>query len=166
MNIGSLTDSLKEQLQKIVPSHDGSLEYRPCQVKLKDGRLINNVYIVDYDNYLRMWGVLPKDDPGKNYILIEDVTEIRESPNRLPARLANQLYEAGESGMGYCLFKVILDNGQSIDVVTGNAVDFIPLPNGMTTNNIKDVQAHRGSRENPKNGPAYYWCLFKETFSK
>ena len=63
--------------------------------------------------------------------------------------------------MGYCLYKLVLDNGKTIDVCVGNAVDFVPLPNGLTTKNIKDVLPHQASRENFVNGPEYYWCLFK-----
>lgn len=63
--------------------------------------------------------------------------------------------------MGYCLYQLVLDNGQQIDVCTGNAVDFVPLPQGLTTTNIKDVLPHQGSRENFVRAPEYYWCLFK-----
>jgi hypothetical protein len=41
-------------------------------------------------------------------VAIQDVTQIADSPVRLPAELANQLYAAGESGMGYVVFTVVL----------------------------------------------------------
>lgn len=107
------------------------------------------------------WGSLQH-----RYVLIEDVTEIKESPNRLRPELANKIYNAGESGMGYCLYKLVLDNGQTIDVGVGNAVDFVPLPEGLTTKNIKDVLPHQASRKNFVNGPEYYWCLFKGDIPK
>ena len=64
--------------------------------------------------------------------------------------------------MGYCLFKILFDNGQTIDIVSGNAVDFVPVPKGLTNKYIKDVLPHQGSRSNFLNGLDYYWCLYKE----
>lgn len=148
------------------PSNDLTIEYRPCQVNLKNGNKIDNVYIQEEQSYLKTWGVTPDSDPEKRYVLIEDVIEITESPNRLRPELANKIYEAGESGMGYFLYKLILDNGQTIDVCVGNAVDFVSLPNGLSTKNIKDVLPHKASRKNYVAGPEYYWCLYKEEISK
>lgn len=166
MTVTQITGRQKEQLLQVTPSKDSSMEYRPCQVTLKNGETFDNVYIQEEQSYLRSWGVMPDADTGKKYLLIEDVEEIRESPNRLQPDLANKLYEAGESGMGYCLFKIVLDNGQTIDVCTGNAVDFIPLPKGLTTRNIKDILPHQASRKNFVNAPEYYWCLFKGDITK
>ena len=104
---------------------------------------------------------MPDTDRGKKYVLIEEVVEIKESPNRLHPGLANKLYEAGESGMGYCLFKILFDNGQTLDVASGNAIDFVPALPGLTTKNIKDVLPHEGSRKNFTKGLEYYWCLYK-----
>jgi hypothetical protein len=161
MIVHEITDIQKEQLLKVIPSKDLTMEYRPCQVILKNGDAFNNVYIQEEKSYLNAWGVMPDADSGKRYLLIEDVVEIKESPNRLQPDLANKIYKAGESGMGYCLYKLILDNGQTIDVCTGNAVDFVPLKPGLSAKNIKDVLPHQGSRKNFLPGPEYYWCLFK-----
>jgi hypothetical protein len=38
---------------------------------------------------------------------MENVAEVRDSPRRLPARFANELYQHGESGMGYTIFTVV-----------------------------------------------------------
>lgn len=166
MTVNEIPDMQKEQLLKVKPSKDWTMEYRPCQVTLKNGDTLDNVYVQEEQSYLKTWGVMPDADAGKRYVLIEDVTEIKESPNRLRPDLANKIYEGGESGMGYCLYKLVLDNGQTVDVCTGNAVDFVPLPNGLTTKNIKDVLPHQASRENFVKGPEYYWCLFKGDIPK
>jgi hypothetical protein len=94
--------------------------------------------------------------------LIEEVDQVRDSPNRLQPQFANKLYQAGESGMGYCVFKLVFDNGETLDVVSGNAIDFIPLPVGLTTTNIKDVLPHEGSRKDFAKGLSYYWCLYQD----
>jgi hypothetical protein len=164
MTVTEIIEIQKEQLLKVPPSKDWTIEYRPCQLTLKNGDILDNVYVQEEQSYLKTWGAMI--DTGKRYILIEDVAEIKESPNRLPPMLANKIYKAGESGMGYCLYKLVLDSGQTIDVCTGNAVDFAPLPAGQTTKNIKDVFPHQGSRKNFIYGPEYYWCLFKGEIPK
>ncbi len=166
MIVNKITDRQREQLVKVTPSKDGLMEYRPCQVMLKNGLRLDNVYIQEEQSYIRTWGVMPDADAGKRYILIEDVIEIKESSCRLQPELANKIYDAGESGMGYCLYKLVFDDGQSIDVCAGNAVDFAPLPEGLTTKNIKDVLPHEGSRNMCVNAPEYYWCLFKSDIPK
>ena len=166
MTVSDITNEQKEQLLRVTPSKDWAMEYRPCQVTLKNGDIIDNVFIQEEEIYLKAWGVMPDSDPGKRFVLIEEVSDIRESPNRIRPELANKIYKAGESGMGYSLHKLILDNGQTIDICTGNAVDFVSLPNGLTVKNIKDVLPHQASRKNFMKGPEYYWCLFKGDIPK
>ncbi|SRR3989344_5064072 len=162
MIVKRITDKQKEQLFKVTPSKDSEMEYRPCQVTLRNGDTLDNVYVVEKDYYLQTWGIMPDSDSGKRYILIEDVAKIRESPNRLRVDLANKIYKNGESGMGYYVFKILFDNGQTINVVTGGAVDFVPLPDGLTTNNIIDVLLNQDSSKNYTGGPEYFWCLFTD----
>lgn len=138
------------------------MAYYPCQVKLKTEEIIDRVYIAELDNYLMHWGIMPEDDEGKASIRIEEVIEIKESPNRMPIHLANKLYEAGESGMGYCVYKMELDDGQIIDVLSGNAVDFPPIPQGFKPSNIKDVFPHKGSRKKYIYSSDYYWCIYED----
>ena len=125
MVINRLTAKQKEQLLQVKPSQNHFMDYRPCQVILKNGTIIDNVYIQEEQSYTKVWGVMPDLDRYKKYILIEDIEEIRESPNRLQPELATKLYKGGESGMGYCIFKLVFDNGQTLDVATGNAIDFV-----------------------------------------
>ncbi|SEO91924.1 hypothetical protein SAMN05192574_11647 [Mucilaginibacter gossypiicola] len=153
MEIKTISEDQRKQLAKIHTSQD----WTPCQVTLSNGVTLDNVYLVNYDDYLRSWG-------GINYemlIPIEEITSISESPNALPASLSKKLYDAGESGMGYCVFKILYHNGVTLDIVTGNAVDFVPSPHGLTVQNIKDVLPHKGSTQAYLNGLDYKWCLFK-----
>ena len=105
-----ISNRLHKQLHAIEPSRDRWMEYKPCAVVRKDGE---RVYVADYAPYIRMWGVTPEEDQGKKCVAIQDVVKIEESPFRLPARFANQIYKAGESGMGYCIFTVQFDDGSS-----------------------------------------------------
>lgn len=162
MSVPKISAAIKEQLQKILPSKDSLMEYRPCQVTLNNGQTLENVYISDIDSYRKVWGLIPKGDSAKRYISIEDVKEVKESPNRLPAHLATKLYDAGESGMGYCIFTILFKDGKRFATYTGNEVDFIELPLGFNKEDIFNVLPHEERKDNPQPGPEYYWCLYQE----
>ena len=157
-----------QQLAAIPSSIDGICEYRPCQVTLVSDDVVDRVVILEADSYLTAWGVWPADDPAKQSVAIEEVTQIADSPVRLPAGLANQLYVAGESGMGYVVYTVVLRDGRHLPFVTGNLVDFPALPRGVGTGNIVDVLAHQGPEQFRCRAPywhqqsaPYHWCLFR-----
>jgi len=156
-----LPGHLKRQLREITPSLDGDLKYYPCAVQLKDGNEVDRVYLVDELPYIRHWGMYPHQDPRKAEILVKDVAVIRESPSRLPVRFANELYKAGESGMGYTVFTVVFTTGLQQAYLTGNAVDFIDYPEGVEANDVVAVLPHVG-RDSHREGPGYYWCLYSE----
>ena len=152
---------LHEKLMKIEPSENYGLKYYPCQVALKDGGHVDRVYVVEQESYIKVWGVYPEDDGGKSEVLIEDVVDIEESPSRLPAKFANKLYEAGESGMGVTIFTVVFRHGVRQVFAAGNAVDFISYPEGKSSADIRDVLPHKG-RESAEitRAPEYYWCIY------
>jgi hypothetical protein len=151
---------LYEQLRRVPPSHDGDLEYRPCAVTLDDGTSLPCVYVVAHQPYLRVWGVYPEDDPGKRSVSIRAVRRISDSPFRLPARLADEIYGAGEGGMGYCVFTVEFRNRARQAYVTGNAVDFIEPPRGVKASDAVAVRPHEGSQDAKSLSTGYYWCLY------
>jgi hypothetical protein len=164
----AIGDGLRKQLERIPPSTAHGCEHRPCRIRLGSGEWRDFVYVVDADAYKRLWGIWPEDDPGKESVALQDVVEIQESRHRLPAALANKLYEAGESGMGYTVFTVVLRDGRRLPYVTGNAVDFPTLPPGVTSDDIVDVLPHEGRNALKSPGPApeetdaaYAWCLYR-----
>jgi hypothetical protein len=158
---GSLSAELQRQLAAIPPSVDGGLNYYPCQVTLSDGTQLDRVYLVEYAPYLRTWGVTPEQDRAKRSVAIEQVTAVAESPSRLPREFANELYRAGESGMGYCVFRVKFRDGRVERYVTGNAVDFISYPVGYGPEDVVAVEAHALPWEGAKQGAPYHWCIFE-----
>ena len=157
----AIPDELKAQLNRITPSHDRGITYFPCAVTLDDGRELERVYVVEHEPYIRIWGVTPEQDSGKKSISIERVVAIRESAFRLPPKLATTLYAAGESGMGYCIFTVKFSDGSRQAYVTGNAVDFITPPSGLTASAAKKVYPHKGREASLQQGPDYYLCLYQ-----
>jgi hypothetical protein len=158
----ALTKELAQQLADVEPSRDQSREYRPCRVTLRDGRVLDRVYIGDATQFRNGRG-----DPRLETVPLEEVVRIEESPVRLPARFANKLYAAGESGMGYVVFTVVLADGRRLPFVTGNRVDFPALPEGVGSADVVDAIPHEGDPgfkyrpPRPDESSAdYYWCLF------
>jgi hypothetical protein len=150
MNIPKITPQLLEQLKKVKPSRDEFatvLEYYPCKVTLKDGRSFDRVYVQEIESYIKHWSISPKDDTFKYSIPIAEVARIEESPFRLPAKLADKMYKAGESGMGYCVFTLVLKDGRKLPYITGNAVDFPNLPDDVNSSMIIDLLPHEGREE-------------------
>lgn len=157
------------QLMRVPAVTDGEMEYRPCLVVLDDGSRLPRVYVVEAQAYKRNWCVWPWDDPAKVWIPIERVKQIQDSPERLPPKYATVLYHAGESGMGYVVFTVVLRDGRRLPYITGNAVDFPCWPPGVSPAMITDVIPHEG-REHfrtphvptppEKQSAEYVWCLY------
>lgn len=136
------------------------MEYRPCRVRLATGEWREYVYVAEETAYIRVWGVWPEDDPGKSSILISEVDEINESERRIPAHLANKMYDGGESAMGGCFFVLVLADGTRIPCAGGNAIDFAPA--GVDPASIVDLIPHAGRDEQPWRTPGYSWCLYSE----
>ena len=155
-----LPRDLEEQLQAVVPSHDAQLAYRPCKATLRDGTVIERVYVLDAQSYISQWGAWPTDDGGKHSVDIAQVIRLEESPHRLPADMADQLYKAGESGMGYMVFTVVFKDGTHEAYVSGNAVDFIAYPVGKSGKDVRSVIPHRGSDAPLVDHSPYHWCLY------
>jgi hypothetical protein len=158
----ALPEHIREALGGIVPSEDGDLRYYPCRVTLTDRSILNTVYIEPEMPYLREWGVYPENDRGKLSVRIEDVLKVEDSPARLPAQFANEIYKHGESGMGYTIFTVLFSDGERQACVTGNTVDFIHYPHGKRPEDVIAVQPHEGRNAQPVRAPEWYWCLYSE----
>ena len=153
---------IRQQLLEIEPSSDGELKYYPCAVKLANGAVLPCVYVVHDKPYLKMWGVYPENDRGKSWVRVQDVAEVVESPYRLPAKFATELYNSGESGMGYTIFTVVFSDGSKQAYGAGNAVDFIQYPEGKCATDVVSVLPHEGRNSQMPRMPSYYWCLYSE----
>ena len=156
-----LPQHLAEQLSSVPKSSDGYCEYAPCRVTLKSGEVLDHVYLVERDAFSRVWGAVATT------VALIDIERIDDSPVRLPARWANELYKAGESGMGYTLFIARLRDGSLLPFVVGNAVDFPNWPPGVQPEDVLDVQPHAGREffrdraPGPHESSAQFeWCLY------
>jgi hypothetical protein len=160
-----LPPNLKSQLEAITPSVCGELRYYPCLVRLNNGTELDRVYVVPEAPYIKLWGVYPNEDPGKSEVRIEDVASLTESPSRLPAPFANELYKA-ESGMAETVFTVVFSRRLGLlpcrsVFATGDAIDFIQYPRGRGPKDVVAVLPYVGRRRF-RRGPTYSWCLYSE----
>ena len=107
-------------------------------------------------------GVWPEDDRGKASISIDDVVAVSESPSRIPPAIANRLLDAGETGMGYSKFTLVLKDGRQSNTATGGAVDFPGLPIGVAGADVIDAIPHEhvGTTATSMPDPPYWWCLY------
>lgn len=159
-----LTRRQMNQLSKVEKSNDGpwpyACPYAPCQVTVASGELIDRVYVIDAGSYMSLWGIDPNDDPAKQAISITDVVAIESSPTRLPRQFANEIYRAGESGMGYTVFTVVTAAGNEVPFLGGNAIDFPAWPAGVGPNDIQRVLPHVGRDRRTEPIADYFWCLY------
>jgi len=88
----------------------------------------------------------PANDSAKHSISVAEVVSLREGRSRLPPRFANELYAAGESGMGYAVFTVVFS--RCFGLLTGREV--------------REVLPHVCREANSRYGPKYYWCIYSE----
>jgi hypothetical protein len=166
LHFHKLSEQLSLQLADIEPSQDRDLRYHPCLVCMKDGTERDFVYLVEAQSWLRHWGPPPwrQDDYRRDLIEVDDIQSIRNSPNRLPPHMANKIYAAGETGMGYTIFTVQFRDGSTVAFGTGNAVDFIRYPSEKTAADVVDVIPHpHGRRIDPstQRAPQYVWAPFE-----
>lgn len=173
MRYPKITDNLYKQLITIEPSIDGNFRYYPCRVILANGESVDKVYVEEENSYIDIWGIYPDEDPGKNFISIEQVKQIMETPYRLASILANKIYGAHETGMGYYVFTLVMKNGDKLPFVAGGALDFLDLPPNYSYEDIVDALPHIGKDKlqdkehhwikRPNTTEAkYWWCLYSK----
>jgi hypothetical protein len=63
------------------------------------------------------------------------------------------MYEAGESAMGGCWFRLVLRDGRTVDCETGNAVDFPTWPEGVSPSDVVALIPHVGQSTALKGRP-------------
>jgi hypothetical protein len=155
-------------VRRIRPSRDGSLELRPCRVLLKEGRWIDRVFLVDEEAYLRLWKLPPGQDASRRPLPAGEIVDVAESLTRLPVRIADRLYRAGESGAGYTCFTLVLAGGRRLPYMTGHAVDFPQWPDDVTPDLVREVLPHEIPEEFKKRTPLtheasapHLWCLYR-----
>lgn len=127
-------------LAQIPPSKHRETEYRPAQLRLRDGSVVPCAYVMPEDYFL---GRVPS---GPDFISIDAVEAIEECRHRLPAEIATRVHNAGETGMGYCLFTIKFSDGsKAVFNVSSTGLDFVDYPAGKSQADVVDVIPHAGS---------------------
>ncbi len=138
---------IHESLRGIEPTQDGELTYFPCSITLTSGEVLDTVYFMPERPIRKLWEAYLQSDGAKRLIRLEDVAEVRDSPTRLPARFANELYQHGETGMGYTIFTVVFSDGTRQACVTSSSVDFIQYPHGKSLLDVTAVVPNEGRED-------------------
>jgi hypothetical protein len=88
-----------------------------------------------------------------DWINPRNVAQLSECRKRMPAKWARVLHEAGESGMGYHIYVVELQDGNSFLHMAGNLViDLVNLPPGYFSEDIVIVRPHDGRERSRTEG--------------
>lgn len=153
---------MRTQLAYLEPSIVGGAKYYPCSAYVSTGQLINCVYLVEKDGYFARWGGWPEDDSAKHYLHLNEISSIADSPNRLPAQFAKEVYNIGESGMGIYSFSIRFKNGMKQAYSSGGAVDFINYPKNTSGSDIVKILPYTTTNSEPLKEPTYYWCLYSD----
>jgi len=159
--LGAVFDS---QLSVIEPSVRGGCYVYPGAAILKDGTFLNCVYFATMSTYRRLFGLdHPSASPVSKWLSPQDIASIHQSSARLPAKFAREIYQAGESGMGYYMFTVKFSWWSSRAYVTSH-VDFIDYPPDKGPRNVRSVFPHVGNRKvaPPESQLKIYWCVFAD----
>ena len=155
-----LNVKLSEQLSEVRQTDN---LYFPCCATLVDGSEIDCVYLAEASRWFMQWGIWPDDDKGKQSLDLKRIESLRDSPSRLPAKFAEELYSAGESGMGYTIFTVEFSDGSKQAYHAGGAIDFVRYPPRQGSETVTTVYPHEGRTDNPVGVPDYFWCLYNAT---
>lgn len=162
-DVPPLTANQRAQLDLVMSPPHGAFDQRACQVTLASGVVLDRVYIASVGDFIENWGW----DAGREYVSIADVTRIAPSPLALAPDIAGKIYAAGESGMGYFIYTLVMRDGSRMPFVTGDAVDFPNWPVGVVPGDVVDVlpgegrAAFAGRRPGPSESSApFAWCLY------
>ena len=97
---------------------------------------------------------------NRSSISLDDVAAIFESEDRLPARFANCLYQAGETGMGMMAFQVVFRFGLKFRYLAGNFVDFLEFPPLLGPAQVRDVLPGGRRTSRARGSRPADWCFF------
>jgi hypothetical protein len=135
-------------LRALVPAVDNQVGSEhildiPCAVTLIDGTIHERAYFTHRARY---------SEAGE-WLNPDLVAEIRESQHRLPIEIARTLYAAGESGMGYLIYKLHFRNQPDLVIVSGSYfIEFPDLPPGYDAQDAMGVTPHEGREDTIKPG--------------
>lgn len=160
--IRRLPNELQDQLHRIEPSEfRQGINVYPCAVTLRNGDYKSRVYLYEPSALRAFTGFDRPENLAHvdRYLLADEIESIRESPERLPARFANEIYKAGESGYGYFAFRLMFRFLGHKDYVGGGLIDFLFYPRLRRASHVVGVQVHSPKRRITP-FPQSFWGVF------
>ena len=118
-------------LQDIEPTRAPGLVLFPCEATLRSGTDVSRLIVMDISFY-REYG-LPA--PAET-IAFREVESVRVSPRRIPASIAQSIYNAEETSMGGFSIKLVFTGKRSLDYAAGGIIDFPALPVGYSMSEL------------------------------
>ena len=158
-----LRPDLATQLTLVRPSVSlRGFEYRPCEVEMSDGSINSYVYVADSVSYFPEWGVDPEDYPGKSSVSVEDIASIKESPYRLPPSIATEVLHRPGGMEKTGGFYLRLKGDRYLHCNTGDAVDFLEWPEGVTPSQVTELlDGPVYGQRLEASGAKFWWALFE-----
>jgi hypothetical protein len=153
--------SLLRQLETIEPSDfEPGTQLYPCSARMKDGTVEERAYFVAAETAVRLFGPAGIDAVSRSLRLpIDRVVSVAESPARLPAKFANQIYRAGETHYGCYLFTLVFSRWRRSRYMVGGFVDFLFYPSGRGPSDIQKAVLGNGARRATA-VPKFKWCVY------
>ncbi|NLT51904.1 MAG: hypothetical protein GXX85_13410 [Ignavibacteria bacterium] len=126
-------------LKEICPIIENNVLFYPCSVLTTEGQKEIS-YIVDKQAYFNYTMGLYKDSKYFNHFCQNDIVEIYKSEIRLPFKIAQEIYDFGETRMGGRSFLLIFDDKSEQHYETGSFVDFLEYPLNKSAKRVINVK--------------------------
>jgi hypothetical protein len=187
LQVGFITSRLLEQLNAIdaLPDDVDAPKRHACQVRLRNGRVLPRVVMIECQSDMNLgfdsvigsseileWAgkgrAVTEEElfqaAGRECVDIEAVDAIEHSEERTPLPIYKKLRDAGETGMGYCIFALQLSDGRSLKCFSGGEFEFLQLPPGATARMIVDATPLGRDASNVDCGDAKaHWCFYRRS---
>jgi len=153
--------NLLRELEAIEPSEfEPGTRIYPCSALLNDGTVLECVYFVSADTAKRLFGPAGIEAVSERLrIPVEQVANVGVSPARLPARFANQIYQAGETHYGCYMFTLVFSRWRREKYSQGGFIDFLSFPRGRRPCDVKEVLLRTGPIRASR-VMEYRWCVY------
>jgi hypothetical protein len=156
---GPLREEVADALARIPASFDtySGLTFHPSGAVLENGRRCDAVI------FLRLW---PDEADWAQSMAAagrclqpEEVVGVYPSPTRIPAVLADRLYEVGAATRHEYAFGLQMKDGERFSVRCTQVVDFVSLPDPYTPAQIRDVLPDQSNDPEIPSAP-FHWCFY------
>ena len=118
------------------------------------------MYFLEENDFLKLWGKTPETDFEHKHVAVGDISAIEESRFRLPAKFANEVYRAGESGMGWFDFTLVFTRWCWRNYMVGSFIDFLEYPLWFGPKDVRAVVLYRRKLKD-RGALDTYWCVFR-----